>query len=86
VDEGEGQHCGTGDRENHTTLQGPGPAAQVRLPDAVTYQLGHDFTFKAEQRVSVRSLDGRVIVSYTGYDRHVALIRTGARIGAAKLW
>jgi IS605 OrfB family transposase len=52
----------------------------------LTYQLGHDYTFKTERRVSVLSLDGRVIVSFTGYDRHVALIQTGARIGAAKLW
>jgi len=27
-----------------------------------------------------------VIVSYTGYEKHVALIRKGAEIGAAKLW
>jgi IS605 OrfB family transposase len=31
-------------------------------------------------------LDGRVIVPYTGYDKHVALIHHGAAIGAAKLW
>jgi IS605 OrfB family transposase len=27
-----------------------------------------------------------VVVSYTGYDKHVALIEGGARIGTAKLW
>jgi putative transposase len=32
------------------------------------------------------TLDGRVIVSYTGYEKHVALIGQGAHIGAAKLW
>jgi putative transposase len=32
------------------------------------------------------TLQGRVIVSYTGYDKHVALIQHGASIGAAKLW
>jgi IS605 OrfB family transposase len=56
----------------------------------LTYQLGHDYSFKTEQRVSILTLDGRAIVPYTGYARHVALIQCGAqigvRIGAAKLW
>ncbi len=52
----------------------------------LTYQLGHDYSFKTKQRVSVLSLDGRVIVPYTGYEQHVALIHQGAHLGAAKLW
>jgi putative transposase len=36
--------------------------------------------------VSILTLDGRLIVPYTGYSRHVALIQRGAQIGAAKLW
>jgi len=32
------------------------------------------------------TLDGRVILPYTGYARHVALMRQSAQIGAAKLW
>ncbi len=32
------------------------------------------------------TLDGRVSIPYTGYDKHVALIQQGAEIGAAKLW
>jgi putative transposase len=52
----------------------------------LTYQLGHDYSFKTEQRVSILTLDGRVIVPYTGYDKHVALIQQSAHIGAAKLW
>jgi putative transposase len=52
----------------------------------LTYQLGHDYGFKADQQVSLLTLEGRVIVPYTGYDRHVALIQHGARLGAAKLW
>ncbi len=52
----------------------------------LTYQLGHDYGFKTGQQVSLLSLDGRLVVPYTGYARHVALIRQGARIGAAKLW
>jgi putative transposase len=52
----------------------------------LTYQLGHDYGFKIGQRVSILTLEGRVIVPYTGYADHVALIRQGAYIGAAKLW
>src|SRR5258708_15794111 len=52
----------------------------------LTYQLGHDYGFKTGQQVSILSLDGRVLVPYTGYAKHMALIRQGARIGAAKLW
>jgi IS605 OrfB family transposase len=52
----------------------------------LTYQLGHDYSFKTEQRVSLLTLDGRVIVSYTGYTRHVLRIQQSAQIGAAKLW
>src|SRR5258708_4782851 len=52
----------------------------------LTYQLGHDYGFKTEQRVSLLTLDGRVLVLYTGYARHVARIQHGARIGAAQLW
>jgi putative transposase len=52
----------------------------------LTYQLGHDYTFKTEQRVSILTLDGRVVVPYTGYRPHMALIQHGARIGGAKLW
>lgn len=56
----------------------------------VTYHLGHDYGFKTGQQVSLLSLEGRVIVPYSGYTPHVALIQHGARsgvtIGAAKLW
>ncbi|HEU5229306.1 MAG TPA: transposase, partial [Ktedonobacteraceae bacterium] len=52
----------------------------------LTYQYGKDYTFKKEQHVSILTLEGRVIVPYTGYDKHMALIQQGANIGAAKLW
>jgi hypothetical protein len=52
----------------------------------LTYQLGHDYSFKTEQQVSILTLDGRVVMPYTGYSKHIALIQRGARIGAAKLW
>jgi hypothetical protein len=32
------------------------------------------------------TLEGRVIVPYMGYDKHMDLIQRGAQIGAAKLW
>jgi putative transposase len=50
------------------------------------YQFGKDYSFKKEQHISVLTLQGRVIVPYTGYHKHVALIQHGAAIGAAKLW
>jgi IS605 OrfB family transposase len=31
-------------------------------------------------------LDGRVVVPYTGYDKHIELIQHSAEIGATKLW
>jgi IS605 OrfB family transposase len=52
----------------------------------LTYQYRKDYSFKKEQHVSVLTLEGRLMVAYTGYDKHVALIHTGAQIGAAKLW
>ena len=52
----------------------------------LTYQVRHDYTFKSEQRVSILTLDGRVVVPYTGYDKHVSLLQHRAHMGAAKLW
>lgn len=52
----------------------------------ITYNYKRDYSFKSEQQVSVLTLEGRVIVPYTGYDQHVAFIKSGAEIGAAKLW
>src|SRR5260370_32727040 len=55
-----------------------------------TYQDRKAYTFKHDQQVSVLTLDGRVIVSYTGYAPHVALIQKGEQkgkgLGAANLW
>ena len=60
--------------------------APTYVSPTLTYQLGHDYGFKTNQQVSILTLDGRVIVPYTGYVKHVALIQHGARIGAATLW
>ena len=43
----------------------------------LTYQNRRDYSFKQEQQVSVLTLEGRVIVPYTGLSRHVALIARG---------
>jgi IS605 OrfB family transposase len=50
------------------------------------YVYGHDYTLKTEQRVSLLTRAGRVIVPYQGYDKHIALLRETAAIGEAKLW
>jgi len=52
----------------------------------LTYQDRKDYTFKKDQQVSVLTLDGRIIVPYTGYAPHVALLEKSKDIGAALLW
>ena len=52
----------------------------------LTYNLGRDYTLKENQKVSILTLQGRIIAPYRGYSKHVALLRQGATIGAAKLW
>jgi hypothetical protein len=52
----------------------------------LTYNYQRDYSFKTERQVSILTLEGRVILPYTGYEKHVALIQKGAEIGAAKLW
>jgi putative transposase len=52
----------------------------------LTYNFHRDYSLKEDCLVSILTLDGRVVVPYTGYDKHVALIERGAHIGAAKLW
>jgi len=56
------------------------------ISPTVTYQYKKDYSFKTDAHVSVLTLDGRVIVAYTGYEKHIALIGKGAEIGASKLW
>jgi IS605 OrfB family transposase len=52
----------------------------------LTYQYKRDYSFKTNQSVSVRTLSGRIVVPYTGYDEHVMLFQKSAEIGAANLW
>ena len=50
------------------------------------YVYGHDYSLKVEQRISLLTREGRLIVPYQGYNKHVALLRGTAGIGEAKLW
>ncbi len=63
------------------------------ISPTLTYNYKYDYSFKSLpapqagfQQVSILTLSGRMIVPYTGYDQHVALLHHGAQIGAAKLW
>ena len=51
-----------------------------------TLNYQRDYSFKTNQRVSINTLSGRIVVPYEGYTRHLDLIRNGAKIGAAKLY
>jgi putative transposase len=44
----------------------------------LTYQLGHDYGCTTGQQVSILSLQGRLILPYTGYAKHVARIHQSA--------
>ena len=52
----------------------------------LTYQYRKDYTLKVNQQVSLLTLDGRVVISYQGYDEHLTWLKEGAEIGTAKLW
>jgi len=52
----------------------------------LTYQYKKDYSFRREQEVSILTLSGRLHLAYTGYQKHLDLIKKGTEIGAAKLW
>jgi putative transposase len=52
----------------------------------LTYNYQRDYSLKEDSQVSILTLSGRVVVSYSAYSKHIALMQQGARIGAAKLW
>lgn len=45
-----------------------------------------DFTFKPDRQVSVITLQGRISVNYSGYNKHLELIKSGCKIGGAKIF
>lgn len=53
----------------------------------LSYQYGRDYSFKKGQQVSLSTLQGRLVLPYEGYSRHLEYIASGgADIGAGKLW
>jgi putative transposase len=52
----------------------------------LTYNYHRDYSLKPHQQVSILTLQGRVVIFYTAYAKHLALMQHGAHIGAAKLW
>ncbi len=52
----------------------------------VSYTYKYDYSFKPEQYVSIRTLQGRTVLPFEGYAPHVALIQHGATIKGGKLW
>ncbi|MFT2722434.1 RNA-guided endonuclease InsQ/TnpB family protein, partial [Deinococcus sp. A31D244] len=49
------------------------------------YQYGRDYSWKKNGKVSVGTLDGRLILEFDGYQKHLDLIQAGTETGAAKL-
>lgn len=45
-----------------------------------------DFTFKANNQVSVITLNGRITLNYSRYSKHLKLIKNGSKIGGAKIY
>ena len=52
----------------------------------LSYQYNRDYSFKKDQQVSITTLDGRLILPYEGYQKHLEYITGGAELGAAKLY
>ena len=50
-----------------------------------TLNYQRDYSFKTEQRVSINTLNGRVVVTYDGYKKHLQLIANCPKIRAAKI-
>src|SRR5258708_19157009 len=70
----------------HTKQRYKGLDAAPRfISPTLTYQLGRDYGFNTGHQASILTLDWRLLVPYTAYDRPAALIQQGARIGAPKL-
>jgi putative transposase len=51
----------------------------------VTLNYQRDYSFKTKQRVSINTLNGRVVIPYEGYNKHLQSIANCAKIGAAKI-
>ena len=51
----------------------------------VTLNYQRDYSFKADQCVSIGTLSGRIVVPYEGWNKHLDLIKSCQNIGAAKI-
>ncbi|UQN09647.1 transposase [Deinococcus sp. QL22] len=51
----------------------------------LTYNFGRDYSWKKDQQVSVQTLEGRQVMAYDGWNKHLELIRSGCEVGGAKL-
>lgn len=60
------------------------PPKFVSRTCTLNYQ--RDFSFKEGQQVSIITLNGRIVVPYMGYNKHLEIIRSGANVGAAKVY
>jgi putative transposase len=49
-----------------------------------TFSYGHDYRFKAEQQVSITTLDGRLVLPYQGYTPHLESVKAGRQFGGAQ--
>jgi len=52
----------------------------------LTYNFGRDYSWKKNGQVSVQTLDGRQVMAYDGYQKHLDYIAQGCEVGAAKLY
>ena len=50
------------------------------------YQYGRDYSWKKDGRVSIGTLDGRLVLEFDGYAKHLEYIQAGCETGAAKLY
>jgi putative transposase len=50
------------------------------------YQYQRDYSWKKEGKVSIGTLEGRMVLEFDGYQKHLDYIAQGAETGAAKLY
>jgi len=71
----------------HTTRRYNGLDAPPKyVSRTLEYQINRDYSWKKNQVVSVLSLEGRLLIPYQGYSKHLELINIGMHTGAAKLY
>jgi len=61
-------------------------AAPKFVSRTLTYNYGRDYGFKKAGQVSVQTLEGRLLLDYHGYQKHLDFLTEGCKVGAAKLW